>query len=635
MVRFFVFTCFFFVLAYSYGQAPDTLQLGEFVKTDIRFREVRKHLFTTSTDSMAHAVYPMGNVVELLQNTTPLFVRNAGPSHSASFSSRGLAAAHTAVYWKGININSPTTGLADLSLIPAGLVETMSIAYGGASALMGSGLMGGGVYLNPDQKVLPGIYGEVAFQQSNTGNTGLNLKSKLVIGPWISRTALVWNYNKNQYPFIHRAQATPERQFREHSLMEQKGISQDLKRYFGRHSVEISLWGAETERQLPPSLTSANVDENQRDINLKSLVAANLNYSRTQVQLQAGYIYDLLNYESALGIESHIRSGAAVLNADVIHQIHPRWQVLAGSRNTLQQALAESNFLEEETLINPAVYAGFNYRSLSNFLETNLVLRQDFFSNYRHAFSPALNVQLNPLSWSRIHISASRNYRIPGFNDRFWYPGGNPDLLPEDAWQLTAGPEVRLVHSETVKFQMKSEGYYNFIDNWIQWVPMGNYWGAVSYKSVQTAGVQSGLHLSVKRGNTRLNGAVEHVFVSAQNLHSDFNDNLQGSPLLHVPTHKITSQWSFLWRGISLYSDVSYTDSRVPATGQSALPAFFLANASLAYRLKLGDMGGELRLNVYNLLDTDYQVMPWMPMPLRHYSLMLKIFIHKPKNSKP
>lgn len=634
MIRFFVFMLLVILVTTVAGQAIDTLHIAEFEKTEFRYKQVQNFLFTTQSDSLAREVYSQGTVVEMLQNTTPLTLRNYGPSHSASFSNRGLAAAHTALYWKGVNINSPTTGIADLSLIPAGLIESVAISHGGTSAIMGSGPVGGGIHLNHNVPDDAEFRAELSGTVSTIRNYETNLRTSFSLGSWKSRTALVWNRSHNEFPYMHNARKVPERMIRENSALEQMGVSQELSKQIGRHHIELSLWGVETNRQLAPSLTSSDQNETQNDLNLKAVLAAHLNYSRLKIQIQGGYLYDELSYESGLGVYSHIHSATVLLHADASYQLNSVWQLRFGSNNTLQQALASGNYKQEEQIINNAVYGGINYFSLNKKLQANLMLRQDFFSNFHNAFSPALSVQYTPSKWLGWQSAVSRNYRIPGFNDRFWNPGGNPDLKPENAWHITAGPEIRIWKSKQRTLTLELSGYYNTIDHWIQWVPQGGHWGAVSYKSVVTTGLNSVLQYNHRIKNIQLNGNASHVFTHAQNRESAYNSDITGTLLNHIPAHKITSSVSVIWKGVSIYLDAAWTDTRIPAHMQPELPSFFLANSSIAYRFQFRGAGAELRGRVHNLFNADYQVMHWMPMPLRHYSVTLKLFFHQNKNQK-
>jgi len=65
---------------------------------------------------------------------------------------RGASAGHTVVVWNGLALQSPMLGLLDLSMLPSGLVDEVSIQYGGQSTLWGSGAIGGVIHLNNQAK---------------------------------------------------------------------------------------------------------------------------------------------------------------------------------------------------------------------------------------------------------------------------------------------------------------------------------------------------------------------------------------------------------------------------------------------------------------------------------------------------
>jgi len=51
--------------------------------------------------------YQSRSLRELLQEKSPLFIRQYGPGMLASPNFRGTSAGHTAIFWNGIPINSP------------------------------------------------------------------------------------------------------------------------------------------------------------------------------------------------------------------------------------------------------------------------------------------------------------------------------------------------------------------------------------------------------------------------------------------------------------------------------------------------------------------------------------------------
>jgi len=69
-------------------------------------------------NSVARARLLNGSLQDLLQQETPLYLREYGFGMASNLSLCGMAASHTAVLWNDINLNSFTLGSTDFSNLP-------------------------------------------------------------------------------------------------------------------------------------------------------------------------------------------------------------------------------------------------------------------------------------------------------------------------------------------------------------------------------------------------------------------------------------------------------------------------------------------------------------------------------------
>src|SRR5690606_5715624 len=129
-------------------QTLDTIALHNVVIVAPRLSDFASGLKTQAIDSATMARYRPADLGTLLEMESPIFIKSYGLGSLATTSFRGGSANHTAVLWNGFNIGSPMNGQIDLSLVPVGIADEVSIQYGGASALWGSGAVGGSVLLN-------------------------------------------------------------------------------------------------------------------------------------------------------------------------------------------------------------------------------------------------------------------------------------------------------------------------------------------------------------------------------------------------------------------------------------------------------------------------------------------------------
>src|SRR5690606_13900615 len=99
-------------------------------------------------DSTQLALYRSQNVAELVSEQSPVFIKSYGYNSLSTLSFRGASAAQSLVLWNGVPVNNPALGVADLSLLPVFFSDQIAIAYGGSSALLGNGNVGGALLLD-------------------------------------------------------------------------------------------------------------------------------------------------------------------------------------------------------------------------------------------------------------------------------------------------------------------------------------------------------------------------------------------------------------------------------------------------------------------------------------------------------
>jgi iron complex outermembrane receptor protein len=97
-------------------------------------------------------------------------------------------------------------------------------------------------------------------------------------------------------------------------------------------------------------------------------------------------------------------------------------------------------------------------------------------------------------------------------------------------------------------------------------------------------------------------------------------DSTNGKQLLYIP--KAVCAIGLSARMLGLYLSVSemYTSKRFTAEDESAwLPEYWLTDVNLSTVLRLNFVRLNLRTEVSNLFDIDYQVLPGYPMPGRTF----------------
>jgi len=88
------------------------------------------------------------NLSDLLNQYSNVYIKSTGRGVLSTASFRGTDASHTKIYWNGLIINSQMLGQVDLTLIPSGFLDHVSLYHGGTSLVTGSGALGGIISLD-------------------------------------------------------------------------------------------------------------------------------------------------------------------------------------------------------------------------------------------------------------------------------------------------------------------------------------------------------------------------------------------------------------------------------------------------------------------------------------------------------
>ena len=152
----------------------DTLSINTVEVVANRIPEAYKK---TAFDSLT--INEAVNLSELLQEHSPVFVKNYGSGGLSTVSFRGTGASHTKVLWNDINLNSPMNGQIDFSLYPTIFFNNAELHHGASGLIDGSGSLGGSVHLSNSTSYNRGL--KIGLQQAigsfNTYTTALKVGS--------------------------------------------------------------------------------------------------------------------------------------------------------------------------------------------------------------------------------------------------------------------------------------------------------------------------------------------------------------------------------------------------------------------------------------------------------------------------
>ena len=290
------------------------------------------------------------------------------------------------------------------------------------------------------------------------------------------------------------------------------------------------------------------------------------------------------------------------------------------------EAITEG-YQERQQRNSPAFILGAVFPFNQNKTQFSLSLRQELLNGKALPLIPiaGLEHELNG-SW-KLKANAGRSYRIPGLNDLFWSPGGNPDLLPESGWFSELGFDYQ---KNTI--EIRGAAFYRIIDNWIQWRPGPEFWSPMNLKSVASYGAEIAASVRHVSGSVSFMHSISATYVESINQSGTFEgDASEGKQLIYTPPFiaNLNETLKFFRERLSLtligrYSSLSYTSS----DNRNFLDPYVLLDLETTFNVSNRKAEFVLFFSMNNILDTEYQLQRAYSMPGRNFQTGLKIILN-------
>ncbi|MVN75844.1 TonB-dependent receptor [Hymenobacter sp. HMF4947] len=632
----------------------DTLTTRAHRLPEAQVRAVRPERFAVGSrrlevDSAVLAQYRGGTATDVLGSRLGLYIKNYGPGQLATISLRGTSSQHTAVLWNGLNIMLPTLGQNDLSLLPISGNTQLSVQPGPAAALYGSGAVGGAIVLRTEPDWRPGLRGSVQADAGSFGLRGGNVEARAATPTLAVRVAASYREAQNNYPYLVREPTGLARYTMQNAaLRHQWSFSPDLAWRVGTAGeLTASVWLTDTDREIQQGTSVAG--SNAREVDQSRRLV--LGYRRAtshggQWSVRGAWFEDIINY-SDQGAISNSRVRTTQSQADYTAPLGQRASLRLGVEAQHFGAVVDGYGDEPITENRAAAFALLRY-------DPRPTLRLS--ANLRQAALPAGLAPLTPtvgLEWDfyqpiataadslppaarpglTLKASAARTYRAPTLNERYWRPGGNPDLLAEAGGGYEVGVRHRLGTAAHLALETELTTFYQLVDNWVQWLPLGagGTYTPRNLRQVCSQGLEASSVLRLRQGRYRAAVRASYSLTQTEKTQGVAADtDPVGVQLAYVPLHRASLSTDHAWRGwlasaAFTFSSFAYTD----ASASSFLPAVGLLGATLGRTVPLPHRTGlTLFVQSTNLLNRTYDSYPARPAPPRAFSVSLRFDYH-------
>lgn len=590
-----------------------------------------------SIDSLTLQGMASQNLAFLLSRHSGMFIKSYGPSSLATTSIRGGSAAHTTLLWNGFSLQNSMHQQNDLSLMPVFFMDEVSIQHGGSSAFWGSGAMGGAIHLNNNPQSVKGLQLMAGLTGGSLHNFGQHLSLQYSQNSFSSSIKAFHNNALNRYNFVNSAISGFPVQEQQHAGSRHWGIMQEnYLRVGSRHHLKLRLWLQDSERSIPPALQQQHNGAFQHDASLRIAGEWQSNFNRVVTVWRGGYFNEQLLYRDSLNNESISRSNTLLQDAELRWQMRPQWMLYSGL--SLRHVKASNpSYSNVHTQGSLSVFSSVAWQNETASIKATASLRQEIIEDMQIPLVPSLGVSWMPFESFSLAANLGKNYRVPSLNDRFWIPGGNPDLMPESGWSqdLTAawtpGESAKnndLRHWNLVK-KISATVFHRNINNWIIWLPRdgGQFWSPENIMEVQSYGLETRYGGGWKNNDLSLSWDVHWDYIIAQNtMGRSLNDASAGKQLIYVPKNRAGAGLVFSVKRISVTYNHQFTGRRYTASDNSHwLDPYHTADLSVAWSASMGRQQLQIFLSGINIWNESYFVMASRPMPLRYFEAGINI----------
>ncbi len=260
----------------------------------------------------------------------------------------------------------------------------------------------------------------------------------------------------------------------------------------------------------------------------------------------------------------------------------------------------------------------------------NAGLRKEFYEGLNPGLQYSLGLRYKLNEHLVLRSGFSSKFRKPTFNEKYWRPGGNPLLRPEKGrgGEITAEWSSRDDHQHTFWMDARITGYFQWIDNWIQWVIRDSL-TPVEYKKVHARGLDTWMEYGYASSALRIRGSVNYNY-NRSVIISTYDDNglFEGNQLMYAPIHTLRAGFDANYKGFAAGFASAWTGYRetVETADQTLrLPGYFVLNLMTGFHKDFRKLDLALDFHIDNVFNTTYEVIRAYPLPGRTYNLTVSI----------
>ena len=601
---------FIFLLVPSALWAQDSLhtELKELIIIDekvVRNSQSQKILEFKNTDLQKST----SSFTDFLVFNTPIYFKENGAGMVSSPSFRGTTAQQTSVLWNGLRVNSLFLGQTDFNSISYQEYDQILIKPGGGSVLSGTSAIGGTIHLNNMLDFNPHFTQTFRFAYGSFDTYKINYSVSAARDRWNVQASLSRNESANDFEVKNRSWKNTNGAYENTSLntvigyqINSKNQISYISHYYSddRHFSLISPYEIRTK---------------YKNEAVRNLFQWKNNHKTIQNALQAGYVGEKYAYFDRLPSDQNTGGKVNTYSLKYDFDIKLPLNIVLSAVLDYQHSAAEGHGSGIHSPTQNIVSASLlGKQQLHKKLGYEVGIKQEKTTDYQNPLFFSAGLFWQPFSFYNIKMNASKNYRVPTFNDLFWEPGGNLQLKPETSIQFDFAHQIQI---------QKSTFNLNFytisIEDMIRWLPSpSGYWVATNTDNVQIWGAEASGMQEWQWQTHRLN-------ISANYAYTKSIDRETHKQLMYVPLHKINGTVRYAWKSFSVQFQGVFNGKVYTLANQdekTALDAYGIINTQLGYSFGKKQQHF-ISFEIKNTTASVYENVENRPMPGRNYMIQL------------
>ncbi len=286
----------------------------------------------------------------------------------------------------------------------------------------------------------------------------------------------------------------------------------------------------------------------------------------------------------------------------------------------------------ETAMANAALkYTDDKLTASASLLYTRATDKTNLSKMIRYKWSPTVSFSYKLLDDKELRIRAfyKNMYRLPTFNELYYQDFGNTNLHPENNSQFDLGLTFFTTEIPHVaEFAVVVDGYYIETTDKIIALPKDMFhWSVVNKDKVHSLGIDLSVNTTIEVGKSdELRLKTSYTFLSAKD--ATPNSETFGEQIQYTPEHSGSASVSYhhgIWEaGYNLlFSGIRWSGQTTDL--RNKLDAYAVHSLFVSTQYKQWNVKAEL----IDVLNTQYEVIRFYPMPRRNFRITLGMNLGK------